>query len=527
MIKFLTFFEESNDDFKKEIQKLDQNKSTTYKGIPAKALKLALDESNEFLVKVWNEEILVSSLFPNALKLADVTPAFKKDDKLQAKNYRPVSVLPSVSKLFERVMQKQISSFIDPFLSPFLSGYRKGFSTQTSLMSLLEKWKMCLDNRGYSAAILMDLSKAFDTINHELLIAKLFAYGFSKTSLKLIHSYLSDRKQRIKVNNSFSEWCELLLGVPQGSVLGPLLFNIYLNDLFFLLKDIDVCNFADDTTPYFCHEELNVVLEKLEIHSDFCIKWFENNFMKLNTDKCHLLVSGHKHEKCWARVGDDQIWEENKVKLLGVTIDNQLSFENHINNICTKANRKLSVLSRMGSILDFEKKRLMFKAFIESQFKYCPLSWFFHSRKSNTKINKIHERSLRLVYNDYVSTFEQLLEKDNSFTIHDQAIQRMCIEIFKTLNGMPSDLKDIFIRKFPNSDSNLDLRIPSINTEYHGKGSFRYFGPLIWNSVPNEIRNLKSLSIFKSKMKLWKPVDCPCRNCKTYIQRLGFCNITS
>ena len=175
--------------------------------------------------------------------------------------------------------------------------------------------------------------------------------------LRLILSYLSDRKQKVKVNNSFSEWCELILGVPQGSVLGPLLFNIYLNDLFFLLKDINVCNFAVDTTPYFCHEELQVVLEKLEKHSDFCIKWFENNYMKLNTDKCHLLVSGHKHEKCWVKIGNDQIREESKVKLLGVTIDNKLNFDSHINNICMKANRKLSALSWMNNILSFLKKR--------------------------------------------------------------------------------------------------------------------------------------------------------------------------
>ena len=170
----------------------------------------------------------------------------------------------------------------------------------------------------------------------------------------------------------------------------------------------------------------------------------------------------------------------------------------------------------------------MFKAFVESQFKYCPLVWFFQSRKSNTKINKIHEHALRILYNDYESTFDQLLSQDNSFTIHVQAIQRLCIEIYKCINGISvGNFKDLFELKDPHSNSNLDLKIPSVNSEFNGKGSLRYFGPVIWNKIPNEIRNLSPLNSFKSKIKNWKPVDCPCRICKTFISGVGFCNITS
>ena len=341
----------------KEISVLDKNKNGTFNNIPAKCLKETSNECAPFLARIWNEEVIGLNNFPKDLKLADVTPIFKKDNATQVKNYRPVSVLPTVSKIFERLMHIQIKNYIDAYLSPFLCGYRKGYNTQTALLSLIEKWKDTLDKKGYSGAILMDLSKAFDTINHELLIAKLHAYGFSKNSLLLLFSYLSDRWQRTKVNLNFSNWIELLQGVPQGSVLGPLLFNIYLNDLFYILKDANICNFADDTTPFVCDLSLKTVMETLESHSEIAITWFECNYMKLNTDKCHLLVSGHKFEEMWMKVGTDYIWENKEVNLLGVTIDNDLKFEKHISNLCLKAGRKLSALSRMSRFLSFKNEK--------------------------------------------------------------------------------------------------------------------------------------------------------------------------
>ena len=372
------------EDIDKELDNLNEKKACTLSGIPTKVLKRASDICNNELLKVWNQEIVTNKNFPNNLKLAEISPIFKKGDPNIASNYRPISVLPCLSKLFERIMQTQLLTHIEKYLSPFLCGYRKGFSAQLALISLIENWKKILDKNGFAGAILMDLSKAFDTINHDLLLAKLNAYGLSKDALLLLENYLSNRWQKVKINANFSSWTELTTGVPQGSVLGPLLFNIYINDLFFELDD-SVCNFADDTTSFVCDENLEIVLLKLEKNVRTATQWFTNNHMKMNPDKCHLIVAGHKWEMIWANIGEIKIWEENSVKLLGVTIDNKLRFDAHLSEVCQKAENKLSALTRIFKFLSFDKRRLLVKGFFESQFKYCPLVWMFCSRHAIIK----------------------------------------------------------------------------------------------------------------------------------------------
>ena len=260
--------------------------------------------------------------------------------------------------------------YISGKLSPFLCGYRKGYSVQHALISLIEHFRTALDKKGYAGAVLMDLSKAFDCINHDLLIAKLHAYGFTMDALEMVKNYLSNRKQRVKINTSFSSWSDLLMGVPQGSVLGPLLFNIYLNDLFWINEFTEVCNLADDTTLYSSDMELKTLIRNLEHDSVLFIEWFESNYMKLNADKCHLLVAGHKHEYIYANIGDACIGESKEQRLLGVTIDNKLKLENHILGLVKMAHNKLSALIRYSGILNFEKRRDLMKSFIESQFSY-------------------------------------------------------------------------------------------------------------------------------------------------------------
>ena len=191
------------DDILKKVKKLNTSKATQQSDIPTKILR----ENDEFFARFFHENFNLCidvDIFPSDLKIADVTPAYKKKSKYSKDNYRPVSILSNISKIYERCIYDQIEKYFDDILSKYQCGFRKGYSAQHCLMSLIEKWKESVDSGGAFGALLTDLSKAFDCLPHDLLIAKLNAYGFDKKALKLIHSYLSSRKQRVKVNDSYS-----------------------------------------------------------------------------------------------------------------------------------------------------------------------------------------------------------------------------------------------------------------------------------------------------------------------------------
>ena len=219
-------------------------------------------------------------------------------------------------------MFKQISEFFENIFSKIQYGFRKGHSTQQCLLAMLEKWKRSVDSGKAFGALLTDLSKAFDCLDHELLIAKLNAYGFSLPALRLIHDYLSHRKQRTRVNNSYSEWLAVMFGVPQGSILAPVLFNIFLAEMFLIHSDIDIANFANDNMPYLSAKNVEDVIESLDRASVSLFRWFEYNLLKGNADKCNFLVS--TSQELSLNVNNVKIKNNYCEKLLGVKFDSKV-----------------------------------------------------------------------------------------------------------------------------------------------------------------------------------------------------------
>ena len=518
-VKF-KFRDISPDEMKTYIHKLDPTKGSIENDIPAKILIGTNEVSADYLSYIYNHS-KTDNCYPLSLKVATITPIDIKGTK--AINYRAVSLIPLVSKLFERHMYEEIISYVEHNLSTYLFGFIRGHSTEQCLLVMLEMWKEALDMKKVAGGVLTDLSKAFDCINHELLIAKLEAYGFDDCALKFIYSYLLEREQRTRVKRSYSSWREVKYGVPQGSILGPLLFNIFINDIFYFTNKAKLANYADDNTVYLSEAHRESLLSILETETSEIHNWFRVNEMQANDDKCNLIVLQAANVSI--TLGNEVIESVDSVELLGIQIDNCLTFNNHILMLCKKGNQKLHALARVSKYLKPDKLRIIMKTFIESQFNYCPLIWMFHNRTLHNKINRLHERALRIVYRNDELTFNELLDLDNTVTIHHRNLQRLATLMFKVKNQLcPLPIQELFSAQLPTYDLRKKRQwvVSDVKTVKYGTETIRYRGPKTWDLLPDGIKESNTLTEFKSKIKTWKPIGCECRLCKVFISNLGF-----
>ena len=364
----------------------------------------------------------------------------------------------------------------------------------------------------------MDLSKAFDLIPHDLLVAKLHAYGFSLDACTLIKNYLTNRNQRVTINNKTSEWQNIKSGVPQGSIAGPVLFNVFINDLVVMLQDhCSVFNYADDNTLSFNHADRNVVKNTLERSASLALEWFEQNSMKANPTKFQALVLSKNSR------GDDMIFElpnnvtvrpSTHVKLLGMYLDKNLNFAYHIDELVKKCSKQINAIARISTNLSAECRLLVFNAFLMSNLNYCSSVYHFCRFGDAKKLEVLQKRCLRFILRDFNSSYHEMLEHLNFPTLYVRRLRGVMECIFKILNDGLPPLDSSFFTLQPRMYELRRLRtvvLPRCNSTKYGLRSLCHDGASCWNSLPNNIKTADDVYSFKKLLTKWNP-DCSCNN---------------
>jgi hypothetical protein len=431
-------------------------------------------------------------------------------------NYRPVSILTALSKIIESIMCSQLMMYFNDILSDMLSAYRSKYSCPNVILKCIEDWRLSLDKNETIGCVAMDLSRAFDSIPHGLLIAKLNAYGVTSQSCSLVKSYLSGRKQRVKIGQAKSDWLCVKRGIPQGSLMGPVLFNIFINDLIVKLQRLcSIYNYVDDNTLSVSHSDINIVKRNLEQVCDVAIQWFLNNHMKVNPEKFQFMILSRDacDSEVYLDVNDVHIKQTNCIKLLGFNIDNKLNFKVQINEVMKRSGKQINALSRLTNVLNTNCKLKILNAFVMANFSYCCLAYHNCGKTEARNIEKMLKRALQFVFDDFTSNYVVLLEKANMSSLYVFRQRQMLLSVHKIINNELPPVPSSF---YSMKSSNYELRKRNISlqkfqTVTYGYKSILYQGALLWNNLEQEAQCL-AFDDFKCYVNS-HAFSCQCGNC--------------
>ena len=505
----------------KKLSTIQLKKATGYDNVAPFFLKVAANELAKPIAQIVNT-CMEQGKYPNSLKKNEVVPVYKSKDSFNKVNYRPVSCTVALSKVIEKLIASQVTGHFNNYFDDRLSAYRKGTGCEHVIVSVVEDWKKALDENKVVGSLLMDLSKAFDCLPHKLLVAKLRAYGFSIKACSLLASYLTNRKQRVRYFGVHSTWSDVKKGIPQGSVLGPLMYNIFVNDLMYVVVE-NFYNYADDNTIAVIDKDVNKALDRLKVTASKCIEWFSANMMKANPEKFQLVILNRREltQDLSINLNGIQIKQVNSVKLLGMHIDVNLDFCEHVTILCKKASRNLKILLRLSKNLPNVKDRYcLMESFLLSCFNYCQIVWHFCNKAMSSRIEKLYERGIRFAENDYVTDYSELLKKAGKSTFLLTRLKNIAIFVFNCIEeNSPMYLNQIYklkeSRYAMRSDKIID--ISRFNTNKYGKMSLRYTGCKMWNSLPNVIKCHDEVTKFKHDLNRWNCQEIRCNKCEDFI----------
>ena len=447
-------------------------------------------------------------------KCARVSAIYKHDSKLDLNNYRPISVLPVVSKFFEKVVFDQAYAFLNKnnLLSDIQSGFRPLHSTLTAMLDVTDKWYTNMDSGLINAVLFIDLKKAFDTIDHNILLQKLTCYGFNKETINLFRNYLSDRTQITVINNTRSDTRKVTCGVPQGSILGPLLFLIYINDLPNSELVSDGHLFADDTNLTFADSNPDKLISVLNDDLKTLQNWLNLNKLSLNAikTKCMFMASRQKlstiPEEPNIAISGNKIERVRSYKCLGLKLDESLTWEHHVSTIISKVSKVIGVLRRLKPLLPQSTLTMIYNSLAQPYFDYCSIVWDSLGKGLGQKLQRLQNRAARIITeSDYNIRSSDILTSLNWTNLETRRTQQFKTFMYKTVNNMvPSYLSGKFtstsmIHEHSLRGSNHKLFVPRPLTESLKK-SFSYRGATLWNDIPVELTSVQSLAEFKSKI---------------------------
>ena len=486
------------------------NSAAGHDGLPPSIMKQLSVEFAVPLTYLIHSSIIQGD-FPEELKLAKVLPIYKADDEQLIQNYRPISVLPFFSKVFEKVIYQHVLDFIDSnsILYARQFGFRKGHSTSHAIITLVEKVSKALDTGKIVVGIYLDIRKAFDCVSHKILLDKLYKIGIRGNIHILLESYLLSRTQYVCYNDCNSDVKPIEYGVPQGSILGPLLFILYMNDFSNSSELLFSILFADDTSVFLEGNIYTKIIASLNAELLNVTTWLNANKLKINVKKTHYMVF---HKAKVKTSGHDLIMQGNPIqcvtstKFLGIIIDNKLKWNEHITYIKNKISKSIGILYKTRCYLDKIALKNMYYTFVFPYLIYCNEIWGNAAAVHLDPLIKLQKKCVRtLTFSDYQAPSEPIFQNLNILNFEKLVIQRISLMMFKySIGEVPKPISQLFRTNNEyhqyNTRNGSCLHAPIGKSEaiYH---TFKYRGIHIWNHISNKVSTDVSYACFKHLVK--------------------------
>ena len=436
------FHDVADNSVLKLLKSLDKDSNCDILGFDSKLLFYCADILAPLITKMINLS-LHQGVVVDDWKISRVTPVLKGGDQSNKSNYRPISVISHIAKIVEKVVQRQLIEYLleNDLLSPDQSAYRKHHNTRTSLHKCTEDWIDNICDKTYTAVCSLDISKCFDTIDHKVLLSKLSRYGITQTEALWFSSYLNNRSQYVVCNGEMSSKCSIGIGVPQGSVLGPILFSIFVNDVSRHVYPCGVNLYADDTLLYCSGKDVNEASKKLQTSLNEISEWYDGNRLALNAEKSKCMVIASRYQTrndCSMNVllKNDAIEQVNNIKYLGVIIDSNLTWNEHVSALCKNLSFKVSRLSRTRSVATKDLLLTIYNSIIQPTIDYAITVWGHTTMMNIDKIQRLQNLSARIIMNNFdyrnvrgIELVKQLKWMNVSETIRyfEQLIMLKCI----------------------------------------------------------------------------------------------------